>query len=395
MSDRRKGTYTFCDQKLNVFTVRNVPSKIELPQNSTPDTNLEENKSYGKVLRPLVAHPTVLELPYVLKSIPADDVLLSRIAVNPTALVPVQYADGWGLPPQTANSWSRLEKGLLLIADTLLSLAASHGNCGFEIARILHGRTHWSPPVDFGYRRTHRTFPGALAAIRRSHLAFALLSARVSFAIAIWDYAEKVSATRTAVPRWIDCLLNSGVPSSWVDTLQQSVLVSFTLGLRVGVALHASDRHWMPLLSVLDYTNVPIIIYWRDEKDVMSFRAQYPHFKHLSPPALRVVETAKEDADKFKQLTGDAAKSGAYLYPFKVNQMYYCLQRAGLTAYRAYSSSLLTAVSGSHCSPNWHQRLLLAWVSQSSCSLLHMFHSSRSSSSLLALLQHSQPSSWS
>ena len=32
----------------------------------------------------------------------------------------------------------------------------------------------------------------------------------------------------------------------------------------------------------------------------------------------RVVETAKEDADRVKALTRDAARSGAYLYPFKV-----------------------------------------------------------------------------
>lgn len=30
-----------------------------------------------------------------------------------------------------------------------------------------------------------------------------------------------------------------------------------------------------------------------------------------------VVNTAKEDADRVKHLTRDAAKSGAYLYPFK------------------------------------------------------------------------------
>lgn len=40
----------------------------------------------------------------------------------------------------------------------------------------------------------------------------------------------------------------------------------------------------------------------------------------MSAPTMkdRVVETAKEDADRVKQLTTDAAKSGAYLYPFKV-----------------------------------------------------------------------------
>ena len=33
----------------------------------------------------------------------------------------------------------------------------------------------------------------------------------------------------------------------------------------------------------------------------------------------RVVETAKEDAERVKQMTADAARSGAYLYPFKVD----------------------------------------------------------------------------
>ncbi|KAI1784745.1 hypothetical protein LXA43DRAFT_1101050 [Ganoderma leucocontextum] len=278
--DWRQTTYTFSDAAGRIFTVRNTPPTFRLPNSDFADPNPQDNQSYHDTLCPRFPSRSAPEIPFVIHTIPLDDLLLSRIAVNPASMKPTEYSNGWGLAGDVRDSWRRLEKTLHFVSDLLLLFVQSEGHCDDSIYRVLQERGHWSAPGDYGYHRIHPLYPTAAFAIRRAHLALTLLAARVSLAVAVWLHSE---GQPDSVPGWITFLANQRVPSSLIDTLQQSVITRFNFGLRVGVVMDGSDVGWTPFVSVLDYARVPIFVLWKTPEHVDWFSSQYPALRHLIP----------------------------------------------------------------------------------------------------------------
>ncbi|RPD67774.1 hypothetical protein L226DRAFT_527643, partial [Lentinus tigrinus ALCF2SS1-7] len=205
----RERLYTFRTADDSIYTVVNLPDRIKLPTGSP--VNPEETLSLKELKEPQRALGVVPEMPYVLRAIPSNDPLLGRLCVEPELLKPVQYANGWALHDDIRLSWVKLEKGLALISELMLTLANS------PHARAVLRRRHWADPRPFGYANVHRYYDKAAGAIRRARVAMVVLAARLSMAIAVWSPPPPYASP---VPKWVNFLREQSIPECWITALQ-------------------------------------------------------------------------------------------------------------------------------------------------------------------------------
>ena len=244
--------YTFSDGQHDVFTVTNVPDEIRVP--ASPDPNPHLNKAFRELLRPQYATRVCPELGYVLRKPPAKDPLLARLYVDNTLLRPIRYQDGWSLHMQLRNSWVQLERGLLHVSNLLLSLANT------PEAVSIRPYENWHEPSECGYTNVHRSEHGASIAIQKSREAFMFLVGRTSLAVAVW---VSDSMPRNTTPSWMVFLSNQGVPASWVDALNASVITDFRHGLRVGTFIDPAVCAWIKHVPVYLRAKIPVFVKWR------------------------------------------------------------------------------------------------------------------------------------
>ncbi|PIL28518.1 hypothetical protein GSI_08556 [Ganoderma sinense ZZ0214-1] len=290
----RKKPQTFSDEKNQVYTVTNVPPIIP-PIAASIDADAQGNCSLGALLRPQLNIGCYPELAFVLRRLPVGDPLLSRVCVDPATLLPAQHEGGWALPDNIRNAWMRLEKGLLYVSELLMT-STEGSSCGPSARHAIRLQPHWSPPEDSGYTKLHRTPQGAQAAIRRAHVAFQLLIARCSLAIALWLFPGPrdghVREVRTShynyhtdevVPDWVQILTNNRVPSSWIDALSESVITDFSFNLRVGMVFDAKNDIPLPITPVLRAANVPVFILWGSPDETRAC-PDFAAVDQLTPP---------------------------------------------------------------------------------------------------------------
>lgn len=268
--DRRDFLYTFLDQKEDIFTVTNVPDRIHLP--SAVHYQPDENLQYKDILRPQFANLIAPELGFVLRTIPVNDPLLGRLGADNSWLAPVEFKHRFGLHDDIRASWWQLEKALLLISNLLISL----GNT--DESKVLHRCTFWKDPSDCGYRRLHATYGAAMAVIRNSRTALAVLAARCSMAITLLLDDEP-----RHVPTWVTLLRNNGVPECWIDILLSSVITDFSHNLRVGVVLNPKYCSWTRLLTCYRRARVPVIVHWEKREDIALNMYRVPYLSEFAP----------------------------------------------------------------------------------------------------------------
>nr|VWP01005.1 Putative transcriptional regulator containing an aminotransferase domain [Ganoderma boninense] len=290
----RTKLHTFSDEKQQIFTVTNAPPIIPHLATSV-DADTLGDSSLGSLLRPQINIGYYPELPFLLRSVPVGDPLLSRLCVDPATLTPERYEGGWALADTVRQAWMSLEKGLLYVSELLLT-SVEQSSCGTDARYAIRHQPHWSHPADSGYSTLHKTAQGAQMSIRRAHLAFQLLIARCSLAIALWRFPAPrdghVPEVRTShynydsdevVPDWVAFLTKKGVPSSWIDTLCDSVISDFSFNLRVGAVFDPKDRITLPLTPVLRAANIPVFILWRSPEEIISCAHSLPFMKSFAP----------------------------------------------------------------------------------------------------------------
>ncbi len=247
-----------------LYSAVNVPDKFELPRqvHTNPANNMSD-----KALRHMqYANSACPEIPYVLHNIPMNDPLLGRLGPDCGWLYPVSYTNGWGMHDDIRHSWWQLERGLMLISDTLLELDSS--NAGKEVYRA----EKWPEPSSFRYRDAHGQFHGAATAIRLSWTAMLVLAARCSMAIALWN-----KNLTSGIPHWVVRLQQSGIPSSWIEALQSSAITDFSLGLRVGVVIQPAHCPWMSHVPFYRLAGCPTFVEWGTKPKMLSeFIKVYP-----------------------------------------------------------------------------------------------------------------------
>ncbi|KAI1788506.1 hypothetical protein LXA43DRAFT_1097196 [Ganoderma leucocontextum] len=301
----RKALHTFADENRHIYTVTNVPPII--PHLATAiDPESLVNSSTGTLQRPQVSIRQYPELPFLLRTLPVGDPLLSRLCVNPAKLTPTHYEGGWALADDIRNAWIRLEKGLLYVSEMLLT-SSEQSACGTSARYAIRDHSHWPHPEDHGYRKLHGSARSAEISIRRAHLAFQLLVARCSLAIAIWLFPGPVGGTvpevssshydyasDQSVPDWVAFLKKKEVPSSWIDAISDSTISDFSLNLRVGTIFDPSNCDWLAIAPVLRAANVPVFVLWRGRDEINTCAALMPFMMSFAPPSPRDVHLALE-----------------------------------------------------------------------------------------------------
>ena len=293
---RRHGPHTFADENAQIFTVTNVPPIINI--SAATDTSTPVNSSLGILLRPRIHGCKYPELPFLLRRLPVDDPLLSRLCVNPDSLEPLQFEGGWALPDDIRKAWTRLEKGLLHVSELLLT-SSEQSPHGKSARHAIRNQEHWPHPQDFGYRDLHTSAHAAKISIRRAHTAFQLLAARCSLAVALWLFpglgsssppqaltTEPNSATADSnmVPAWIAFLRRARVPSSWIDAISDSIITDFSLNLRIGAVFDPTpSAKWPPILPVLRAANVPVFLMWSSPTQMDECAEKWPFMKSFAP----------------------------------------------------------------------------------------------------------------
>lgn len=245
--------------------MRNIPDDITLPQDANPGPGLKLN--FKTITLPQRANVIAPELGYVLRTVPFDDPLLGRLACDRQLVRPVRYVDGWALHDDIRVAWFQLEKGLSLTARLLLTSANT------AESRSVMSVEHWPNPSIYGYRRVHSTPGEAVAAIRDSRLAFLVLAARLSMAIAVWTPENR---SLPDVPAWVRCLRQRDIPEAWITALQTSSISHFRYGLRAGVVVHPEDCPWKQHLSCYVRAKVPVFVVWPSQSVMVN------HMKHPS-----------------------------------------------------------------------------------------------------------------
>ena len=192
------------------------------------------------------------ETPFLLRGNHPHDPILSVFAIdfdNP----PVQeWSNGWGLTRSCLKMWCSYEIFLRVTVDKLMLL----GNT--QYIRIANHFPAWAFPEQKGYRRQYRTRGAAMFHLRKSHTAFMMLLARVSFAIALWEY-DTPNHDRID---WVRHLGMNRVEGFALDLLQESIVSKFNIGTRVGCAISPKFTKWMALLPVYLYGKVPVLAVW-------------------------------------------------------------------------------------------------------------------------------------
>ncbi|KAI0744658.1 hypothetical protein C8Q76DRAFT_688006 [Earliella scabrosa] len=67
---------------------------------------------------------------------------------------------------------------------------------------------------------------------------------------------------------WMVHLASQGVPSSWIDTLQNSAIARFEHGMRVGAFVDPQTWPALPHLAALRRSKVPIFVEWKGQRIV-------------------------------------------------------------------------------------------------------------------------------
>ncbi len=243
---------------------------------TTSNDNPENNLSFKDIVRPQNARRIAPELAYVLRSVPTSDPLLGRLSPRPELLRPVKYANGWALHDDVRLAWVKLEKGLALVSELLLTLRNS------KEASCVVRSTHWSFPSTFGYQNVHRTPQRASAAIRSARLAMVILAGRVSMGVALWqaDIPEL-----DVVPAWISLLRKEAIPETWIDALQSSAISRFAHGLRPGAIIEPNQCIWLDHIPCYQRAKLPVFIQWPSKKS-LDPQTGYPHLYPQVAPFL-------------------------------------------------------------------------------------------------------------
>ena len=275
-----------------MYSVANVPPVINISK--VKDSDPHANVNLGSLLRPRIGVGKYPELPFVLLRPPVGDPLLSRLCTDPNSLAPAQFDGGWALPDDVRNAWTRLEKGLLHISELLLT-STEYSPCGTTARYAIRNHEHWSPPEDYGYRDLQRSAHAARTSIWGAHMAFRLLVARCSLAIALWLFPgpERGGILRTAtaeydktnstVPHWFTYLGGQGVHVSWLNAIRDSIITNFSMNLRVGTVVDPSNCEWLAMLPVLRAANLPVFLLWHDKEGVRKCIDSWPFMKSFTP----------------------------------------------------------------------------------------------------------------
>ncbi|PIL25549.1 hypothetical protein GSI_12387 [Ganoderma sinense ZZ0214-1] len=301
----RTSLHTFADENREVYTITNVPPIINIAP--IDEAEVHTNFNVGALLRPRINPNSFPELPFVLSRDPVGDPLLSRLCLDPAGIVPTRFERGWALADNIRQAWIRLESGLLHVSEILLT-STERSPCGTYGRYAIRDQAHWPPPQDYGYREIHQSACAAQRSIIRSHVAFRLLVARCSLAVALWLFpgadddgmVRAVVTTRydaeveTVVPDWVTFLKRQGVPHSWIDALRDSLLTDFSINLRVGTVIDPPHCECLAILPVLRAAHVPIFVQWRNRSLIAQFGAALPFMKVFAPRSPQEVDLARQ-----------------------------------------------------------------------------------------------------
>ncbi len=225
---------------------------------------------------------------------PVGDPLLSRLRIDPDRIVTEHFEQGWALPDDVRNAWMRLEKGLLYVSELLLT-SSERSSCGTSARYAIRYHAHFPPPADYGYRQAHQTQSAAERSILRAYLAFRLLVARCSLAVALWLFpgADEGSIRQvviahydaemdSSVADWVTFLRGQRVPHSWIDAIRDSIITDFSINLRVGTVINPKCE-WLAILPVLRAANIPVFVRWRDQSEIVQCTATSRFMKLFAP----------------------------------------------------------------------------------------------------------------
>ena len=291
---RRNEVYTFVDERRQIFTVTNVPPIINIAP--FEDSEFLTNINVGSLLRPRLSFQSFPEIPFVLRSNPVGNPLLSRLSLDPAILRPTRFEAGWALADDVREAWIRLEKGLLHVSELLMT-STERSDCGTSARYAIRDQAHWPPPEDYRYRRVHQSLHAAEMSIRHAHLAFRLLIARCSLAIALWIFpgpdengivppasiGQYDGEAGGFVPNWVSFLESEHVHSSWIDAIRDSIITDFSINLRVGTVIDPMKCKSLLILPVLRAANVPMFVMWRNRSDILQSCETLPFMNLFIP----------------------------------------------------------------------------------------------------------------
>ena len=203
------------------------------------------------------------EMAYMLKRYSFETAFMARLKCHARELPIVKTEWGYVLADELRVAWAELEDTFAKITDLLLR--SQHKN---PEAEFPYG-AYWPLPRETGYRMAHRTSRGARTAAFQARDACALLLARCSMAIAL------CTSGTGGTPSWTATLSTNGIPGSWIDILQDSVIADLSPGLRAGAFIDASEKTaWVNHVPCMVRANLSVYIYWGD--DVVTVVKKYP-----------------------------------------------------------------------------------------------------------------------
>ena len=167
------------------------------------------------------------------------------------------------------NAWSRLERGLMAVAEVLISKHAQ--------AKHFPTLTYPRLPCDYGYESAHKSRDAAVSCAKRARGAFHSLSALTTFSLVLWltEYEDncfdKAFSALAAASR-------DDMPRVWLDLLQNSVVCNLSAGVRPGGFFDAYTTEWGRAISQFCRARVPIWVLWGKDG----------HERQLADPRMRI-----------------------------------------------------------------------------------------------------------
>lgn len=188
----------------------------------------------------------------------------------------------WALDGYLVTAMRVLESYLVRLGSELL-------------CRNLEYKYDWSEirvaslPYQSGYEIYHRTPEEAITAAYTSRNAFVILSAFVSFAIAV-DIALQPAGE---VPSWfLYAERKLGMDPIWLNGVKNSFICNFTRGFRPGAYVHAKIQTYTQVLPAFSVANVPLYICWGKGENPIWFQENHPILRYR--PCKQEVQWAKD-----------------------------------------------------------------------------------------------------
>jgi hypothetical protein len=229
----------------------------------------------------------------------SDDQLNALIVVDPK--IPGRFI----LREDIRSSWAALEDPLFQVASRLLS---KH-----RYAKEMHPQTFPKAPHQFGYKVSHSTRALAFSCAKRARAAFTMLSALVSFAVALWLTNYEDDCFDEAFMMLTNAR-EDPLPYVWLKYLQDSIVCDFTPGLRPGGFVDPYRTRWGSGLLLFCRASVPMWLLWGKEDPTLSPSLLYDRSLLFLFPPVEFIDIAKTREATFSNQP--LPEEGTYRYSF-------------------------------------------------------------------------------